>query len=127
MEKSPVKIVVRTILAAALATAPVALALAQTPATQTQTPGLTLNPGNAGGGGSNEPVATPEYGQDTTNPALTTGSRYSVTAGTPTVENPTVPGATGMTIVHGDHSTISLDRRATVGQKTGSSASDAPG
>ncbi|MBS0644549.1 MAG: hypothetical protein U1E70_11950 [Acetobacteraceae bacterium] len=84
------------------------------------------NPGNSAGG--HNPVAYPMYpGQEHTNPALTTGSRYSVAADTPMVENPTVPGATGLTIIRGDNSTISGDRRATVIQKTSGSASDAPG
>jgi hypothetical protein len=50
-----------------------------------------------------------------------------VTASTPADENPTVPGATGLTIVRGDHSTISGDRRATIEQKTGGTSADAPG
>ena len=85
-----------------------------------------LNPGNSGGG--HAPIATPTYetGQQA-DPALTTGSRYSVTPNTPSDENPTVPGATGDTIVKGDRSTISGHRRGTIEQKTGGSASDAPG
>src|SRR5689334_8839732 len=89
-----------------------------------QTP--SLNPGN--GGGDHDPVGIPVYPPDLPpNPALTTGSRYSVLPNTPPEQNPTVPGATGMTIVRGDHSTISGDRRETVRQKTGSYAADAPG
>ncbi|MGD0103737.1 MAG: hypothetical protein ABSC06_06835 [Rhodopila sp.] len=86
-----------------------------------------LNPGNSGGG--NAPIATPTYvGADQNfDPALTTGSRFSVKANTPADENPTVPGATGATIVKGDRSTISGDRRGTIEQKTGGSGSDAPG
>ncbi|MEA2742397.1 MAG: hypothetical protein QOG25_768, partial [Acetobacteraceae bacterium] len=54
------------------------------------------NPGNSGGG--HAPVATPTYGSEqASDPALTTGSRFSVTATTPAYENPTVPGATGNT------------------------------
>ena len=84
------------------------------------------NPGNSGGG--HDPIGIPTYPSDqTANPALTTGSRFSVTPSTPTVENPTVAGATGRTIVRGDRSTISNDRRATIQQKTGGVASDAPG
>jgi len=84
------------------------------------------NPGNSGGGHS--PVAVPSYGTDLgANPALTTGSRFSVNKDTVADENPTVAGATGETIVPGDHSTISSDRRATTEQKTGGVASDAPG
>ncbi len=85
-----------------------------------------LNPGNSGGGHS--PIATPTYeGDGAVDPALTTGSRYSVTANTPADENPTVPGATGLTIVKGNNSTSSGDRRATTEQKTGGAASDTPG
>jgi hypothetical protein len=86
------------------------------------------NPGNSGGG--NAPVATPTYGDDQSfDPALTTGSRLSVKADTPSNENPTVAGATGETIVRGDRSTISGDRRGTVEQKSGTPnpAGDAPG
>ena len=84
------------------------------------------NPGNSGGG--HAPIATPTYGADQGfNPALTTGSRFSVTTNTPRYENPTVPGATGTTIIRGDKSTISGDRRATIEQKTGGAGSDAPG
>jgi hypothetical protein len=87
---------------------------------------LDLNPGNSGGG--REPIATPTYGADQSpNPALTTGSRFSVEKDTPAYENPTVPGATGETVVKGDRSTISGDRRGTIQQKTGGQASDAPG
>jgi hypothetical protein len=82
------------------------------------------NPGNSGGG--HEVIGVPRYplGGDQ-NPALTTGSRDSVTSSTLTVENPTVPGATGEKIVRGDHSTISGDQRATIEQKTGGTESDA--
>jgi hypothetical protein len=109
------KVIFRSILTAALAVSPVATVWAQT-----------SNPGNSGG--VNAPVATPTYGTEQgSNPALTTGSRYSVTTTTRAYENPTVAGATGDTIVKGDSSTISLDRRGTVQQKTGGPASDAPG
>ena len=102
-------------LAAALSLTPVVAVWAQD-----------TNPGNSGGG--HAPIATPTYGSDqSANPALTTGSRFSVNESTPANENPTVPGATGRTIVKGDRSTISLDRRGTIEQKTGGSASDAPG
>ena len=84
------------------------------------------NPGNSGGG--HDPVGYPTYPSDMhQNAALTTGSRYSVTADTPAIENPTVPGATGLTIVRGNHSTISGDRRATVMQKASGSIGGAPG
>lgn len=87
---------------------------------------LDLNPGNSGGGRG--PIATPTYEtEQTPNPALTTGSRFSVQPGLPAYENPTVPGATGEAIVKGDKSTISGDRRGTIQQKTGGQASDAPG
>jgi hypothetical protein len=109
------KVIFRTVVAAALSAAPAAAVWAQD-----------SNPGNSGGGHS--PVATPTYGSDqASDPALTTGSRFSVRPNTAAYDNPTVPGATGNTIVKGDRSTISLDRRGTVQQKTGGSASDAPG
>ncbi len=110
------KVTLRAILTTALLTAPMASAWA-----------LDYNPGNSGGG--NEPIGIPSYpnSDGAENPALTTGSRYSVTATTPANENPTVPGATGLTIVRGDRSTISGDRRATAQQKTGGMASDSPG
>jgi hypothetical protein len=109
------KLTFRSVVAMALFAVPTASAWA-----------LDLNPSNAGGGQA--PIATPSYptGQDD-NPALTTGSRYSVTAHTAPEENPTVPGATGDTIVRGDNSTISGDRRGTIEQKTGGSAADSPG
>ena len=114
------KVVLRSIVTAALFAAPAAWA-------------QNFNPGNEGGG--NAPIAVPNYAVDpsagtqdeNTNPALTTGSRLSVTASTPAYENPTVPGATGSTVVIGSTSTISGDRRATTEQKTGAPASDAPG
>jgi hypothetical protein len=109
------KNVFRSALALALFAAPAASVWAQN-----------LNPGNEGG--SAAAVATPTYGSDQGyDPALTTGSRLSVRSDTPADENPTVPGATGLSIVKGDSSTISGDRRATIYQKTGGSASDAPG
>jgi hypothetical protein len=109
-----VKVIFRSILTAALAVTPSVLWAQNS------------NPGNSGGG--NSPIAVPTFGtEQDSNPALTTGSRFSVTATIPAYENPTVAGATGDTIVRGDRSTISLDRRATVQQKTGGSASDAPG
>jgi hypothetical protein len=99
-------------------------ALVAIPATATLA--QNLNPGNSGGG--HLPIATPTY-EDVAgaNPALTTGSRFSVTPNTPAVENPTVPGATGLGIVKGDNSTISGDRRATTEQKTGGAGSDTSG
>jgi hypothetical protein len=116
------KVVIRTIVTAALFAAPAAGAWAQN-----------FNPGNSGGGHS--PIAVPNYVGDpsanipdeNSNPALTTGSRLSVTANTPRYENPTVPGATGSTIVVGNRSTISGDRRGTTELKTGAPGSDAPG
>jgi len=109
------KIAFRSLIAVTLFATPTAASWAQD-----------LNPGNSGGG--HAPIATPTYGPDQrVNPALTTGSKFSVTADTPPMENPTVSGATGETIVKGDRSSISGDRRATIQQKTGGSASDAPG
>ncbi len=109
------KVIFSSILAAALSLAPTAVVWAQD-----------SNPGNSGGG--HAPIATPTYGSDQgLDPALTTGSRFSVKTTVPAYDNPTVPGATGHAIVRGDRSSISLDRRGTVQQKTGGSASDAPG
>jgi hypothetical protein len=110
------KVTFRALLTTALLATPMASAWA-----------IDYNPGNSGGG--NEPLGIPSYptSEGAENPALTTGSRYSVTPTTPANENPTVPGATGLTIVRGDRSTISGDRRATAQQKTGGMASDAPG
>jgi hypothetical protein len=108
------KVIFRSILTAALSLTPAAAVWAQN-----------SNPGNSGG--VNAPVAVPTFGNEQdSNPALTTGSRFSVKGDIPAYENPTVPGATGSTIVKGDNSTISLDRRGTVQQKTGD-ASGAPG
>jgi hypothetical protein len=85
-----------------------------------------LNPGNAGGG--NAPLGVPTYGPEVpVDPALTTGSRFSVTASTPAFMNPTVAGATGGTVVQGDNSTISGDRRATMQQRTDGSMSGLSG
>jgi len=110
------KVTFQAILATALLTAPMASAWA-----------IDYNPGNSGGG--HEPLGVPSYpdAAGMNNPALTTGSRYSVTPNTVADENPTVPGATGLTIVRGDRSTISGDRRATAEQKTGATAGDSPG
>ena len=108
-------VIYHCIAAAALLATPATAALAQDP-----------NPGNSGGGHS--PIATPTYeAVFGSNPALTTGSRFSVKSDTPPAENPTVPGATGLHIVKGNHSTISGDRRATTEQKTGGTGSDTPG
>ncbi len=108
-------VIYRCIAAAALVAAPMTATLAQD-----------LNPGNSGGG--HLPIATPTYGADFgPDPALTTGSRLSVTPNTPAYANPTVPGATGLTIVKGNRSTISGDRRGTIEQKTGGPGSDTSG
>jgi hypothetical protein len=75
------------------------------------------NPGNSAGSGQ---VATPTYETGgPANPALTTGILQKGATNIPADENPTVRGATGDTIVKGDRSTISGDRRATTQQKTG--------
>ena len=109
-------IISRSIMAVSLSLAPTTVIWAQD-----------SNPGNVGGG--HAPIATPTYksAAQAADPALTTGSRYSVKGNIPAYENPTVPGATGNTIVKGDKSNISLDRRGTIQQKTGGVASDAPG
>ena len=76
----------------------------------------TNNPGKSGGSGS---VANQTYETGTPNPALETGRLPKGATSVPADENPTVRGATGDTIVKGDRSTITGDRRATVQQKTG--------
>ena len=78
------------------------------------------NPGNSGGGGRGSEIANPTYpaGQ-APDPALTSGRSPHGAANVPADENPTVRGATGDTIVKGDRSTITGDRRATTQQKTG--------
>src|ERR1700760_1289661 len=95
----------RCIATAALIAAPLTASLAQD-----------LNPSNIGGG--HLPIATPTYDGGSSDPALTTGSRFSVNANTAPTQNPTVPGATGLDVVPGDGSTISGDRRATIEQKS---------
>jgi hypothetical protein len=85
---------------------------------------------NQSGGSRGSKVAMPEYPAGYTNPALSPGRILPGTsaAGLPAVENPEVPGATGATVVRGDHSTIEGDRQGTIEQKTGAdTASDAPG
>ena len=47
------------------------------------------------------------------------GSVAAAGAVLPSAANPTVPGATGTTIVPGDHSTIAGDRAATLEQQMG--------
>jgi hypothetical protein len=107
-------VIYRCVAIAALVAAPVTATLAQN-----------LNPGNSGGGGM--PIATPTYeGDGASDPALTTGSRYSIIPNTPADENPTVPGATALGIVKGDNSIISGDRRGTIEQKTGGAGSAPP-
>jgi hypothetical protein len=70
---------------------------------------------------TNGSVANSDYppGQ-ASDPALTPGylSR-NATNGVPAAQNPNVPGATGMTVVHGDNSTIGQDRTGSVEEKIG--------
>ena len=78
------------------------------------------NPGNSGGGGRNSEIANPTYpANQTPDPALTTGRPPNSASNVPADENPAVRGATGDTVVKGDRSTITGDRRATTQQKTG--------
>jgi hypothetical protein len=82
------------------------------------------NPGDAGGIHGSK-FANPTYPATTPNdPALTTGRPDRMSASLPPSENPTVPGATGMTVVPGDNSTINSDRRGTVSEKTDGIMSD---
>jgi hypothetical protein len=84
---------------------------------------------NQSGGVRGAKIAMPEYPAGYSNPALSPGRLLpGTTVAVPAVENPEVPGATGATIVRGDHSTIEGDRQGTIEQKTGAdTASDAPG
>jgi hypothetical protein len=87
------------------------------------------NPNDAGGSRGSQ-ISMPDYPTGYTNPALSPGDLPpgATAAGLPARENPEVPGATGSTIVRGDHSTIEGDRQGTIQQKTGAdTASDAPG
>ena len=104
-------------LIAAMSLLPAASALAQN-----------NNPGNSGGV-TGSAIATPSYSSqpDASDPALTTGVMPKGATKVPADENPTVRGATGDTVVRGDRSTISGDRRATVEQKTGEFESDGGG
>jgi hypothetical protein len=53
-------------------------------------------------------------------PALSPGYLSKSAKGSvPAAQNPNVPGATGMTIVHGDNSTIGQDRTSSVEEKIG--------
>jgi len=82
-------------------------------------------PGNSGGLPGSQ-IAMPNYPAGYVNPAETPGRRLpaDVASTVPADENPNIPGATGMTVVPGDLSTIAGDRRATIEQKTGGSGSD---
>jgi hypothetical protein len=83
---------------------------------------------NHSGGVTGSWIAMPEYPAGTNDPALSPGRLAAGTASVPSDENPNVAGATGMTIVHGDRSTIAGARQGTIEQKTGSDiAADAPG
>jgi hypothetical protein len=104
-----------------IALAAVVLALAATGASA-QT---TNNPGNSGGLPGSQ-IAMPEYPAGFSDPALSPGRRVpaAVASTLPADENPGVAGATGMSIVPGDRSTIAGDRRATIEQKTGGAGAD---
>jgi len=68
---------------------------------------------------TNGGVANPQYAPGQAgDPALSPGY-LSRSAGNsvPAAQNPNVPGATGMTIVHGDNSTIGQDRTSSVEEK----------
>ena len=78
--------------------------------------------------GGHKPAGMPTHPSTTlAHSALAIGNRYSVTPGTPAYRNPTVPGATGITIVPGDRSTISSNWEATILQRTSGTAADASG
>ncbi len=70
---------------------------------------------------TNGAVANPQYpaGQSS-DPALSPGYLpQSAKNSVPAADNPNVPGATGMTVVHGDNSTIGQDRTSSVEEKIG--------
>ena len=96
---------------AAISVTPVAGALAQN---------STNNPDNMAGATGSQ-VANPERPTTAHNPALTTGTLpKSANASVPPDKNPNVAGATGHTIVPGTASTVSGDKKKTIGAKTGS-------
>jgi hypothetical protein len=76
------------------------------------------NPGNSGGTPGSR-LAEPTYPQGQTDPALSPGRLPRGTAGVQADRNPNLSGATGNTVVPGDNSTVSADRRGTTQQKTG--------
>jgi hypothetical protein len=83
---------------------------------------------NDAGAPSRSGIAVPDYPAGYSDPALSPGRLSQGATNVPSDENPNVAGATGMTIVRGDRSTIGGDRRGTIEQKAGSiSSSDSPG
>jgi hypothetical protein len=72
-------------------------------------------------------LATPDYPAGFNNPALS-GTLPAGTANIPAAKNPNIAGASGLSVVRGDRSTINGDRLGTIEQKAGSvSSSDASG
>ena len=79
----------------------------------------TNNPDNMAGTSGSQ-VANPQRPSGASNPALTTGTLPRQADSTvPSDKNPNVGGATGHTIVPGSNSSISGDKKQTIGKKTG--------
>ena len=98
------------LIVALISVAPVAGALAQN---------STNNPDNMAGATGSQ-VANPQRPTTAHNPALTTGTLpKEAGASVPPDKNPNVAGATGHTVVPGTSSTVSGDKKKTIGSKTG--------
>lgn len=99
-----------SLLAAAIVILPVSRGLAQN---------STNNPDNMAGTTGSQ-IANPQRPTEASNPALTTGTLpRSADATVPPDKNPNVGGATGNTIVPGNNSSISGDKKQIIGKKTG--------
>jgi hypothetical protein len=78
------------------------------------------NKSGSAAGSSGAGLAVPTYPPGhAPDPALSPGTLPKGKRGVPAADDPNVPGATGRTIVRGDHSTIGSDRRGTAEQKAG--------
>lgn len=82
------------------------------------------NPGDSGGIAGPK-IAMPTYPPGANDPALSPGwLSPKVATSVPRDENPDVPGATGMSIVPGDRSSIASDLPATIQQRFGGFGAD---
>ena len=97
------------LLVAIMSVVPVAATLAQN-----------NNPGDNGGTQGSK-IARPSYPAGGANPALM-DRNSTMGRNVPAAANPTVPGATGHTVVPGNKSTIASDRAGTTEKKTGTTA-----